>query len=395
MSGNQARIEWFSAAGHFLCHFYMQAFPTLALYIPLAYGIERTAALNLNFAMAFLFGFGALPSGLIGDRWQGRGMLLISFLGMGACSLACAACTTPGQLTVALAGIGLFASIYHPIGMGLISKCCPNRGQSLGRNGVAGSLGIGAAPLLVGQLMAAGFSVPKAFATLAIPSLAVGVALLFVRIDETPLTAKTAAPQRRGDRTGFLIMLACMTLLGIAYRASTQVLPTHFEAQIGMVPWLAKSAKESATILAACVLLMAMVGQLIGGRAADRHDLRKAYVVFHLLSIPMVLLMASQTGLSLAGIAILYYTLSLGMQPIENSIVARITPDRLRATGFGIKFFCCFGLGAVGVALAQHMADEYSVERLYSVVGSLIILVMCIFSAFWWRCRKESFTNHG
>lgn len=380
---NQTRIEIAAGGGHFLCHFYMQAFPTLALVLPHALGISSAAALELNFYMALLFGLGALPAGLIGDRWSSRGMLLISFFGMAGCCALCALCQSAASLRWALAGVGLFASMYHPVGMGLISKVCPDRGRALGRNGVSGSLGIGAAPLVTGELLRHS-SISTTFLLLAAPSLLFGLFVLLAPLDETPIKRKLTHAERKGDLTGFIMMLVWTTILGIAYRATTQVLPTHFVDRIG---------ENHATQLAGLVLLVAMVGQLLGGRAADTYDLRKAYLCFHLVSIPLVLAIGHTAGIPLVAAATMYYMLSLGMQPIENSIVARITPDRLRATGYGIKFLCCFGVGALGVELSARMAARHSVAALYELVAAMIVGMLTIFGLFWWRTRKQSFTH--
>ena len=72
---------------------------------------------------AFLFGAGALPAGWLGDRWSKTTLLEIYFYGTGAMTILTGFAQTPLMLAVGLAGIGIFASIYHPVGMSwLVSR---------------------------------------------------------------------------------------------------------------------------------------------------------------------------------------------------------------------------------------------------------------------------------
>ena len=43
----------------------------------------------------------------------------------------------------------------------------------------------------------------------------------------------------------------------------------------------------------------------------------------------------------------------LGMQPLENTLVAGLTPVRMRSSAYGMKFILTFGVGAVSVKLIK------------------------------------------
>ena len=58
---------------------------------------------------------------------------------------------TPLILAVGLAGIGIFASIYHPVGMSWLVSWTSKTGTALGFNGLFGSIGF-FAPLVAGTL---------------------------------------------------------------------------------------------------------------------------------------------------------------------------------------------------------------------------------------------------
>ncbi|MHA0111345.1 MFS transporter, partial [Klebsiella pneumoniae] len=66
------------------------------------------------------FGAGSLLTGWLGDRWSRRHMMLIYFIGIGLAMISVGFVQTQAQLGVALFAIGIFASIYHPVGTAMI-----------------------------------------------------------------------------------------------------------------------------------------------------------------------------------------------------------------------------------------------------------------------------------
>ena len=53
-----------------------------------------------------------------------------------ACTVATGFARTPLELALGMAGTGLFASIYHPVGIAWLVRNAKNRGKALGINGV-------------------------------------------------------------------------------------------------------------------------------------------------------------------------------------------------------------------------------------------------------------------
>jgi MFS family permease len=152
MNANERKIIVLSCYGHFLSHFYMLIFPSLVIPLTKYFHMSVPEILSLGFLMYLLFGVGALPMGILTDLWSGTRMLAIYLLGLGAFSLLAGMARNPSFFMVSLTFIGLFASIYHPAGLGLISKGCKRMGYALGINGVFGNLGLGFAPIVTGAV---------------------------------------------------------------------------------------------------------------------------------------------------------------------------------------------------------------------------------------------------
>src|SRR5256885_9526013 len=68
-------------------------------------------------------------------------MMVFFFAAMGGSMIAVGFVSPPPQLGAALLAIGLFASIYHPVGTAMIVSYADRLGREMGLNGVWGNLG--------------------------------------------------------------------------------------------------------------------------------------------------------------------------------------------------------------------------------------------------------------
>jgi predicted MFS family arabinose efflux permease len=140
---------------------------------------------------------------------------------------------------------------------------------------------------------------------------------------------------------------------------------------------------------------LGILGQWAGGRLADRYDLRILYLCFQALALPFVLLMSVLAGLPLLVAAAGYVFFAIGMQPIENSLVARFTPDRWRCTGYGLKFSVVFGIGALSVRGVQQFLERGTLSGVFVAVGGIIALLVCVAAYLAWRTRAAPILNYA
>ena len=388
---NDSRILVQTSVAHALVHLYELAFPAIALSIRDDLGWTLGEVLRASFLMYLLFGFGALPMGYLTDRFGARRMLIVCMLGSGLGALAVAASGSRTQLTLALASTGLAASIYHPAGMSLLSRAS-RRGRALGLNGLFGSFGSALAPF-AGGLLAYALGWRAAYAVLGAVGIAAGVAMLLLRF-EVAAAGTTHAPAAGSGRRGiaaFAVLCAAMLLAGFSYRGLSVVLPAAFAAQAGFLGvWLDRlSAGDStalgnlaATLLASLAYAIGMLGQLFGGYIADRHDLRRAYLAFHVASLPFLVAMAFAREGWLVFAACAFVFFAIGMQPIENSLVARLTPSRWRGTGYGIKFALNFGVGSTAVFAVTSLQRPGSFAAVFALLAVVVVALCAIVAAF-------------
>jgi predicted MFS family arabinose efflux permease len=174
-----------------------------------------------------------------------------------------------------------------------------------------------------------------------------------------------------------------MLLGGIAYRSATVILPAYFEIKgQGIFQWLSSitgwelSKNLVATSITFLIYLVGVAGQYTGGRLAERFDPRLCYLAFHAMTVPMVLFMAIAFDFPLVILAMTYIFFLLGMQPIENTLVANFSPKRFHHSAYGIKFVLTFGIAALAVKMVGAIEIASGIEAVFTAMGMISLALV-------------------
>ncbi len=139
MSAGSARLSLvFSCLGHAYMHLFTAFYFVIVLALEVDWRLPYHKLIELWTLGALLVGLGALPAGWLGDRWSASGMMVVYFLGLGLSGIVCGLLDTPAAMLLGLASIGIFASIYHPVGIAWLVRNAEIRGTALGVNGIFG-----------------------------------------------------------------------------------------------------------------------------------------------------------------------------------------------------------------------------------------------------------------
>lgn len=377
MKPQERNILITSCFGHFITHFNMLAFPSVVLPIAAYLNTDMAQVLGLSFWMYLLFGVTALPWGLVGDRFGIRPLMFLFFLGTGLSALSAAYwMDSPARFSISLAGMGLFCGIYHPTGLGMISKGVERMSMGLGYHGMFGNLGLATAPLLAGLFNWLWGPRAVYFALGVLNLLGMGLMRILSLAEPKGRTEISEARRNHGLLQAFLILLVAMMLAGIAYRGSTVVLPSYFELKNqALLQALSElwggdiSGNLVATTITSLIYLIGILGQYTGGRVAEHYDPRFSYLGFHAVSMVAAFFMAFTQDLPLVTFALIYFFFLLGMQPIENTLVARFTPERFHHSAYGTKFVFTFGVGALAVKMVGGIQTVWSIESTFTALG--------------------------
>lgn len=378
MSPGARLIVLFAAAGHFAHHVLTGLFLTLAIVLERVWEKPYAEIITLWTLGAMLIGLGAPAAGWLADRFGHARMMAVFYLGIGLSSVAAGFVAGPSGMAIALAAIGLFGALYHPVGMAWVSMAAPVeiRGRVMGWLGIAGSFGVALAAAIAGGLVAiAGWR-----AALIVPGVltVAGGVMLLMAMAAGRIATVTAAhsggvttvePDRRAP-VGVLVVLAVTFTLGsIVYQAFQTALPKWLSDT------LALDAGEAAQLglVVGATLLLGSVGQLVGGRLADRLPFKWLYVAtFALKLAPLALaaLIGGPGAVLLA--AIIGFTFDMSA-PVENLLLARYSSGRRRGLAFGLKFAMGFAAAPIGVNLVAWTYAEGAsgAPMLFAILAAL------------------------
>lgn len=387
-STEERKILLFSNVGHFLSHAAMLIFPSITLYLTNEFGLPLRQVLKLSFFMYLFYGVGSLPTGFISDRLAPRFSFAIFYLGAGIACIFTGLIKTPTQLRYSLLFVGFFMSMYHPLGIGLISKAVKKRGTALGRNGIFGNIGLAAAPFLAGAISY--FSNWRTvYFLLGGLSCVMSVLVLILNIRYTAVSHEKDLLPTENKAPLFILpfVFLCVSLVlgGFVYRGQSLLLPAHFEKNVDFlynlvrnISFLRQAGTKSlvATTLTSIVYLIGILGHMIGGRVAEKFDLRRAYFVFFLLALPFLTLMYFFQGVLLFIVAIVVIILIIGMQPVENSLLASFVPHKWRSTSFGFKYILTFGIGSLVIYSIDFFQEKYNQEAPFLFLAGILLIVV-------------------
>ena len=347
----------FLNVGHFLDHFFMLIFATVAaLRLADEWGMSYAALIPYATPGFIAFGVGAIPAGWLADKWSREGMMVIFFFGIGASSIATALAGSPVEIAMGLFAIGLFAAIYHPVGLAMVVHGREKTGVPLAINGIFGNLGVASAALLAGYLIdTAGWR--NAFVLPGVVSIALGAAYAgFVwsgrtsraavaRAGDAPAKSAAVSPLSIGRET-FLRVLAIIMFTtaigGLIFQSTTFALPKIFDERLG---GLAGSATAIGGY-AFAVFAVAAFAQLAVGYLVDRHSVRTVFAFVTGLQAMFFAVMYQLSGAAALVVAVAFMLVVFGQIPINDVLVGRITKSEWRSRVYSIRYIVTFSVMA-------------------------------------------------
>ena len=358
MQPAQRLIISFASVGHFLHHVLTGLFLTLAVILEGVWQRPYAEIIALWTLGAAMIGVGAPLAGWLADRFGHARMMTVFFLGIGLASIIAGFVSDSAEMGLALALLGGFGAIYHPVALAWVSMTAPPdaRGRLMGILGIAGSIGVACAAVIAGGLAeVAGWRM--AMILPGIVTIIAGLALLFCLLTGRVAAsnhqpgqeaAQAAAAEAARIPWGVLMVLAITFMLGsIAYTAYSTALPKWLSDML----LLDSTRAAQLGLIVGAVMLMGSVGQLIGGRLADQMPMKTLYVATFLVKLPLMLLAAWFGGVWVLLIAVFIGFMFDFSAPVENLLLARYSSGKRRGLAFGLKFAMGFVAAPLGVNL--------------------------------------------
>src|SRR6266568_5193314 len=347
-----AFLNW----AHALDHFVMLIFPTVVIGLELVYARPYSELIVLSTASFVAFGVCSLPAGWLADHWSRRNMMVLFYFGCGASLVGAAFAPNLVMLALALFVLGVFAAIYHPVGMAMLIEASKARGRTLAFNGVCGNLGAALAAGIT-AVLASTLSWRGAFLVPAGLCIVTGAAYLWLVADDgRHVGTRKSVPEVALPRALAILMLVLFIIValaaGITFNTMSVSLPKIVDERLG---------KDVALVvvggLATAVFLCGALAQLAVGRLVERIAPHVVFAIVAVLTFLGVLWAAYATGPALMAALALTMAAIYGQVTVNDLVIARYTADRWRGRFYAVRYFLIFvSSGAAVIALVFSVA---------------------------------------
>ena len=375
--------------GHFLDHYFMLIFATVAaLTLSAGWGMSYAELLPYGAPGFAAFALCSFPMGILADRWGRDHMMVVFFIGIGISSILTGFAQTPLQLGAGLLLIGIFGSIYHPVGLAIVTGRWKHTGMRLAVNGVWGNIGVGCAALVTGVMIdlagwRAAFFIPGIISILfALPYLQISR-----NVEELPPIGGSAAakPADYGPLWRVLICVYMTAVLGsIVFQSTTVALPEIFEERlVGLATMisdtLASFKLESASVIGALAFLVfaaASLAQLVTGHMLDKWGARPTLALVTIVQTIALLLMPGLTDLAAFAVALGIMLGVFGQVPVSDFLIGTTASKISRSRAFGARYMVSFLAFSGALPLIAVVQSNWGFDGLFYVLMLCAITIL-------------------
>ena len=366
--------------GHLIDHFMVLIFAKAAYDSGRYFGLQYDEMIIYGTLGMVLFGATAPLAGFLSDRYGRMSLMIIYHFGIGASAILASLSTSAYQLAASLALIGIFASIYHPVGIAMLLQRPGVVGLRMGINGVWGNMGIAVAPIVTGILLFYGdwrltFIVPGMICIF------FGVMFfLSVRSNEDlkiESNQKKTSIEFAPNWQQALIALALSTASGgFIFGAMSFLLPRYFELHLNDI-----STNVAITgILAGVVYACASFAQVLVGWLIDRVSPRLVLFWVAVGQILFIFMASRFENFSLFFLSIAAMCFVFGQIPITDTILVRYIPDIWRSRVLSAKFLLNLCIAASVLPITSQLLQRGFELKMILSFASLIAIGVLISS---------------
>ncbi len=384
----RSRIHFlFLNIGHFFDHLFILIYATAAaLTLAREWGMSYAALIPYATPGFVAFALFSVPAGWLADKWSRQGMLTIFFIGIGLSSMLTARAETPLEIAAGLFAVGLFAAIYHPVGLAMVVHGREKTGVPLAINGIFGNMGVASAALITGFLIdTTGWQ--TAFVVSGAISVATGLAYAAFLVKGRSEAGREAPAPASAGRAGlanpgldramlvrvFSIIFISTAIGGLIFQSTTFALPKVFDERLGELA-------GTATLIgwyAFLVFAVAAFAQLVVGYLVDRRSVRTVFAVVAGLQAVLLAAMYRLDGLAALFVAVGFMLVVFGQIPINDVLIGRITRSQWRSRAYALRYIVTFSVTATAVPLIAWIHAGWGFATLFLV---LAVAAAAIFS---------------
>jgi MFS family permease len=365
-----AFLNW----AHAIDHFVLLIYPTVVIGLEIVYQRPYNELIALSSTAFIAFGVFSLPAGWLADRWSRRNMMAAFYFGCGASLALAASAPTLFWLAAAMFVLGMFAAIYHPVGMAMLIEASGAKGRTLAFNGVCGNLGVSLAAGISAAL-ATWLGWRAAFLAPAALCIVTGFVYLWLTPDDrhhaksrqkvpaVPLTPKVAAML-----FGLFLVIALSS--GLVFNVLTIALPKIVDEGVAAsVPLVMVGS------IATGVLVCGALAQLTVGRLVEWVPPYVIFAAVTALGFFGNLWATYASGVTLMAALAIAIAAIYGQVTVNDMILARYTADAWRGRVYAVRYFTLFISAGAAVALIALLHNSGGFSLVLGVNAAIALLM--------------------
>jgi MFS family permease len=367
-----AFLNW----AHAIDHFVLLIYPTVVIGLETVYQRSYSELIALSSAAFVAFGVFSLPAGWLADRWSRRNMMTAFYIGCGLSLAGAGFAPNLTGLAIAMFALGMFASIYHPVGMAMLIEASNARGRTLAFNGVCGNLGVSLAAGISAAL-ATWFGWRAAFYAPAGILILTGIIYYWLTPDDlhhaknrksapaVPLTPRLAVML-----FGLFIVIALSA--GLTFNVLTIALPKIVDERLSRdLPLVLVGS------IATAVLVCGALAQLTVGRLVEWVSPHVIFAIVTGIGFVGNLWAAYASGVALLAALAIAIAAIYGQVTVNDMIMARYTADAWRGRVYAVRYFLLFisAGAAIGMISVLHETGGFTLVLGVNAVIALLLFV--------------------
>ena len=336
--------------GHLLDHFMMLIFAKAAFDAGREFGLSYEEIIVYGTLGVIMFGAAAPLAGWLADKYSRAILITVYPFGLGIGGMLASFSQSTEILGISLGVLGFFAAIYHPVGIAMLTKRPGKIGLRVGVNGVWGNMGVAAAPVFTGILIAyadwrLGFLLPSIFC------ICFGLFQLFAFVEDEDVNLKNiknkvASTLSSPFSEGWKIVLFALSITtlsgGFIFGALTFLIPRLFEVSMVQI----SSDVAITGLLAGLVYAIASFSQIGTGWLVDKVPPKYVLSAMGLGQLIFIYIASQSSDYNLLFIMLAAMIFVFGQVPITDVILVKYVQDSWRGRVLSIKFMVNLSAGA-------------------------------------------------
>jgi MFS family permease len=371
---------------HSIDHFVMLIFPAVVIGLETVFNRPYDELIALSTGAFVAFGVFSIPAGWLADRWSRRNIMAAFYFGCAVSLTGAGLSPSPLWLAVMMSFIGMFAAIYHPVGMAMLIEVSKARPRTLALNGVFGNLGVTLAAGVSATLMA-WFNWRAAFLVPAAVCLAAGIGFLVMVPDEHAGRTKrnAAAAIALSPRATAVLFGSYMVISlfgGLTFNTALIALPQLVKERLGDggVPLIDLANPDIKTMVigwvATGIYLCGGAAQLAVGRLLERTMPHVLFAVIATVQFIGVVWAGYASGAALVLALAVTIAAIYGQTTVGDIVIARYVSDAWRGRVYAVRYFLAFISSGIAVQLIAQLYGRGGFDLVLGAIALAAFLML-------------------